>query len=1056
MKKLFLTLLLSHSLTSFSQDFKTLFKQLDQAYQKDDYAAAKKLIPAAIASTEKEMKDSAIWYCNMMLLCGNIHFSVEEYPEAEKYYQVLRERSKIAYGEEDELYALGTFNLARVYSEQGRYAEAEPLYLKALPPLAKVYGAGSPQYTRLFNSLARMYIDMGRWAEAESMEAAVVNYFKEKYGNENEEYLAALGCMGIIYQNQRRYYESEEMYKALINYFRQLPERDPENFSTLLNNIGELYRVMGKYEQAEPAFVEALAITRKLEKQKPIASTTVLNNLSLVYKAQGRYPEAEAGFKEALKVYRAAKMNNHPDYTNPLNNLGDLFRIMGRLQEAVDAFEEVIAIREKLLGENHVNYANAINNMALVYTDIGNYDEAEKRFLKAKDIYKKLLGRNDRLYSNCCFNLSIVYSRKENFEYASSYCKEALDILRENFGENNDKYAMYLKGLGGIYFRGGKNKEAIEAMSKSLTIFKTLFSENHYEALECELNLSYMLSTEAKYKEAEPYCLHAMKGYSKLITDYFPVLSEKEKMAFYNQLFIPLETAKSFAVTYARKRPRENHDELFGALYDFQLLGKSLLLNESARSRSVVLSGKDTSLTRLYKRVEESKRKLMELYRLSNDELTALKIDIRSAEKETNALENELAVQMAGKGIQAASKITWQDVRKELKQGEAALEMVCIQNSGGTYSDTAFYAALIITPSSMAPKMVIINNGQALETKYLPAYQKAIRSMKGDDESYNHFWKPIAKELGDAKRVYFSSDGAYEKLSLNTLKNPATGKFLLEETDIVLLTNTRDLLAKEEKKKNANFSAELFGFPDYEFTGLKKEKAPVVTASLSRYGFTRLEELPGTKAEVEAIADVMVKSKWKVNQYMGGDASEKQIKEIESPSVLHVATHGFFLKNGGSVDGRVLGFNAERTAENPLLRSGIILAGAAAIARDTVFDTKREDGILTAYEASNLNLSGTSLVVLSACETGLGDVVNGQGVYGLQRAFFVAGARSIVMSLWPVDDDATRELMITFYYTWLQDPSPENRQKAFRTAQLKLKEKYPSPYFWGAFIMIGK
>ncbi|HLC83581.1 MAG TPA: CHAT domain-containing protein, partial [Bacteroidia bacterium] len=139
-----------------------------------------------------------------------------------------------------------------------------------------------------------------------------------------------------------------------------------------------------------------------------------------------------------------------------------------------------------------------------------------------------------------------------------------------------------------------------------------------------------------------------------------------------------------------------------------------------------------------------------------------------------------------------------------------------------------------------------------------------------------------------------------------------------------------------------------------------------------------------------------------------------------------------------------------------LLRSGLMMAGSAAIARDSMVDNTTDDGILTAYEAANMNLTQTDLVVLSACETGLGEMKNSQGVYGLQRAFMVAGAKSVIMSLWVVDDFATQELMSNFYREWLKDPSTENRQKAFRTAQLKLKEKFPDPYYWGAFVMVGK
>ena len=204
------------------------------------------------------------------------------------------------------------------------------------------------------------------------------------------------------------------------------------------------------------------------------------------------------------------------------------------------------------------------------------------------------------------------------------------------------------------------------------------------------------------------------------------------------------------------------------------------------------------------------------------------------------------------------------------------------------------------------------------------------------------------------------------------------------------------------------------------------------------------------------MASLLKAKKWKVNEHLQAEATEGAIKKIQNPQILHIATHGFFLEDIDENGGDVNGMQAKIAKENPLLRSGLMLAGSAAIARDSMVDNTTEDGILTAYEAANLNLAKTDLVVLSACETGLGEVYTGQGVYGLQRAFMVAGAKSVIMSLWQVDDFATQELMSNFYREWLKDPSSENRQKAFHTAQLKLKEKFPNPYYWGAFVMVGK
>ena len=225
---------------------------------------------------------------------------------------------------------------------------------------------------------------------------------------------------------------------------------------------------------------------------------------------------------------------------------------------------------------------------------------------------------------------------------------------------------------------------------------------------------------------------------------------------------------------------------------------------------------------------------------------------------------------------------------------------------------------------------------------------------------------------------------------------------------------------------------------------------------MNRFGFSELPPLPGTKTEVENISKSLAGNAWNINMYTNEKASEQELKKLNSPKVLHIATHGFFLKDiADSEDETILGFETSKLQTNPLLRSGIMMAGASIVARDTMQTDFEQDGIFTAYEASLLNLANTDLVVLSACETGLGVDINNQGVFGLQRAFYIAGAKNLIMSLWVVDDDATQILMSEFYREWAMNPAKENISKAFKKAQADVRKKYPHPYYWGAFTLLG-
>ncbi|HAS44250.1 MAG TPA: hypothetical protein DCS93_27475, partial [Microscillaceae bacterium] len=296
------------------------------------------------------------------------------------------------------------------------------------------------------------------------------------------------------------------------------------------------------------------------------------------------------------------------------------------------------------------------------------------------------------------------------------------------------------------------------------------------------------------------------------------------------------------------------------------------------------------------------------------------------------------------------------------------------------------------------------------------------------------------------KKVFVSLDGVYHKINLETLRNPKTGKYVGEELDIRLVANTKDLLKRDQPKpKSSSKVVSLFGFPDYRmynaYDTLKVEK--------------QLGKLKETIKEINTIQEVLA-GKYQPQPFLGEAASEENVQRLQSPKVLHLATHGFFLENiqPTRTNGlQLMGQATQVFVENPLLRSGVYLAGADATLNQKTRPDSTANGILTSNEVLNLNLDNTDLVVLSACETGRGKIQNDEGVYGLQRAFLGAGAKNVLMGLWKVDDQATQYFMRCFYESWTQD---EDVRKAYRTAQRKLRQEYPSPYYWGAFVLVGQ
>jgi CHAT domain-containing protein len=377
--------------------------------------------------------------------------------------------------------------------------------------------------------------------------------------------------------------------------------------------------------------------------------------------------------------------------------------------------------------------------------------------------------------------------------------------------------------------------------------------------------------------------------------------------------------------------------------------------------------------------------------------------------------------------------MSFKQIKSLLNDTEAVVEIIHIKKYDQNFTTDSKYAALILTKTSATPKLVTLENGQQLDTRYSKFYRNAIQQRIADEYSYDQYWAPIEPELKGKKLIYISPDGTYNQLNLNTLKKP-DADYVINRYDLVVIGNSKDLIAlKAKKPKVLKKNATLVGYPDY--------------------GPGSIAVLPGTKVELDGISKVLKTSGYQVKQFMQKTATEANLKTIKNPTLMHIATHGYFLQDVES-KGTAFGVSIENANDNPLLRSGLMLAGAGTTVSGARMPNleSNDNGILTAYEAMNLNLEGTDLIVLSACETGLGDIKAGEGVYGLQRAFLVAGADALIMSLWKVDDAATQQLMSNFYSNWLK---LGNKQKAFKQAQLQLMAKYKEPYYWGAFVMMG-
>jgi CHAT domain-containing protein len=429
--------------------------------------------------------------------------------------------------------------------------------------------------------------------------------------------------------------------------------------------------------------------------------------------------------------------------------------------------------------------------------------------------------------------------------------------------------------------------------------------------------------------------------------------------------------------------------------------------------------------------------------------------------------------------MKADLDMDWQQVRNNLSDNEIAIEFIDYQKFNQEWTDTTLYAALLVRKNWESPVFVplfeesqidllLTDNNPNLDKRIAKLYNGGNPRFYNGQKLYQLIWQPLEQYLSDIKTVYYSPSGLLNQISFAAI--PTDTVLLSDKYDLHLVSSTREVV--REKKNKETFlpvkQAVEYGGIVYDVENpqelqtaarsYKNDSIPMfasrsLSADSTRSGWIYLQ---GAENEVREIESILQKSKVPNIKYMGVSANEESFKSLSghSPELLHIATHGFFLQDEKEI--RQTGFmqmlgNENRSYINPLLRSGLLFAGANRAWKNENIIPDIEDGILTAEEISQLNLSKTKLVVLSACETALGEVQNSEGVFGLQRAFKLAGVETLVMSLWKVNDAATKDFMITFYQNLMAGKS---KRQSFKSAQTFVREKHQNPYYWAAFVMM--
>jgi tetratricopeptide (TPR) repeat protein len=985
---------------------------------------------------------------------------------------------------------------------QGKFLEGIPVAREALQVAEATYGPEHAKVANELNNLGLLYQAQGQYAAAEPVYQRALRIREKTLGPEHPAVAVAVNNLAGLYEAQGRYGEAEPLYKRALTIWEKALGPEHPAVASALNNLAGLYQDQGQYAAAEPLFKRSLAIREKLSGPEHPDVALSLNNLALIYEDQGQYAAAEPLYKRALRIREKALGPEHPDVALSLNNLAGLYQAQGQYDEAEPLYQRALTIWEKALGPEHPLVATALDNLAVLSIEQRQYATAEALEKRALAIREKALGLEHPAVAKSLNTLAEIYQDQGQYAAAEPLFKRALEIREKALGPEHPDVADSLTHLARLYQDQGQYGAAEPLYRRALAIQEKALGPDHPDNQATLENLALLYYGWGRPRDAEAVFDRAFQNLGKQFEQQFSYMSEKERLAFLTTVSGVFPAYFSFVLTYKDQEP-----ELVAKMYDRLLWEKGMVAGSVAAERARLAVSGDQQALALFDQMAAKKTQRAALVNTAPRDREQWRRNLAQLEQEANDLEKQLVQHSVSFAEEKElARPSWDRVRAALKEDEAAVEFVRFGfHNGKKWSMKFDYAALVVRRQSTQPQLVALGDAKDLEGAPLEDYRAWVAEPnaaepRGPDAGRKfaeRFWQPLEGALGDARRIYVSPDGVLDQVALGVVPR-GDGKLLMETYDLRLVSSTKDLLPPAQRP--AANTAVLVGNPAFDLSvaqqqaalsfleKLGKEKAePVMAASVvspsafwsgqqshNPRGQLRSEDCPGlppgdtlcplqgTQREVEAIFADLKSRHWDVAApYTQERALKEVVERVKHPRVLHLATHGFFPPQRERIPSQ-LGGGRLSELDDPMLQSKLFFAGAERALREEAPVEGLQDGVLTAYEASTLDLQGTELVVLSACGTGLGEIQafqSGEGVFGLRRALQEAGAQSVLMSLWSVPDAETRELMTRFYANWL---GGKDKPRALQEAQQQLRQQVKKhygrdlPFYWGAFVLVGR
>lgn len=953
-----------------------------------------------------------------------------------------------------------------------------------LPLAIREFGESDTTVAKVLRFLGKCFYHKAEYDSSETLYRRALHLRRQYWGEYDKSVAQSLNDLALLCVKQARYSEAEVLYGQTLTVLEEILGSRHKYVAAVLNNLGNLYCEQGKYTEAEPLYLRSLEIETETGGAGSAATARSQNNLGLVYMDMARYGEAEEFFKRALAAKEAIHGSEHPTVARSYNNLALLYMAQSRYEKAESLYVRTLSIFEATFGTEHPDVAHALTNLALLYQKQKRYSETILLHQRALAIRKAVLGDSHPSIARSLNNIGAIYIDLGEYQKAETAYREAMAIRMQALDPEHPDVAQSLYNVGLCRSKQGDRGEALQLYRQALTIRNNLFGPDHPIVAKTLASLAVVSALLRDYDGCLNFYEKELESKNRFIRDLFTYASEDLKMRYIEE-YSPVDyTLLAFALD------NRDSDRAKNLALNMILASKGIVIDALAAEKQFASCSYDEGIRRNLQRHAEICGEISTLTLVGADKLPheTYRERLRTLFSQKDSLETDLSKicgefrdNMAQKDINVAEvfhrlpakAVLWEFVRYlpyDFQRDEAGPD----KKSVPRYAAFTLDAAGNVTLQDLGEAAVIDSLIQLIRERlysdrsvvFSPFVSEAERRLMDlTGPLCRLIFEPLADHLDEKIDILIAPDGQLSLLPFEILITPA-GKYVAEKYSISYLSCGRDVLRMYQRHEtesravilaNPEFTAA--GNPslsdpeeseddiDYAMPDMKTSRRPDECLS------TPFDPLPGTGVEADRVKNILLGIKnLEIDVFTGKEASEETIKSLNSPPrILHLATHGFFCEDANITD--------PNSFQMSLLRSGLAFSGANNIIPGPHQNLNTpEDGVLTAFEASGLNLLGTELVVLSACESGIGAVKNGEGVYGLRRAFQHAGARSIVMSLWRVPDEETLWLMDHFYTSWLAGKS---KNTALRESILSIitrcREKYGSahPYFWGAFILTG-